>query len=425
MSRLTRRELLEGSAAAVAASALARTTGARSANEQVTVAIVGLRTRGKSLAQEFTELDDVRIAAVCDVDESMFGPTCQVIEESGRKRPERETDVRRLIDRKDIDALVLATPDHWHAHPTIWACQAGKDVYVEKPISHNLVEGRRMVEAARRHRRVVQVGTQRRSSPHWTEAMEVIRSGRLGKVSQVRTWLFNTIASIGHPENTSVPPGVDYDLWLGPAPRRPFNPGRFHYDWHWFWDYGTGQMGNNGIHFLDIARWGLGLEYPTHVSSGGGKLHFDDDTETPDTQVVNFDYSDVLVTWEHRVWSAHGLGGRRYGIEFHGDRATLLIDNVRWEIFEDDQLVEQSAAGTTLTVQHLRNFIDCIRTRERPAADIEEGHISSALCHIGNIAHRTGRRLRFDSQSEKFPDDPEVDVHLARTYAEGWDLPAV
>lgn len=424
MSAVSRRDFLQASVTAVATSSIAATAHGGSANEKINIAIVGLRTRGKSLTQGFVELDDVNIVAICDVDESMFGPTVQVIESSGRKRPEQVVDVRRLIDRKDIDALVVATPDHWHAHPTIWACEAGKDVYVEKPVSHNLVEGRRMVEAARKYDRVVQVGTQRRSDPHWITAIEKVKAGRLGKVSQIRTWLFHSSANIGHQPNAPVPAGVHYDLWLGPAPQRPFNPNRFHYNWHWFWDYGTGQIGNNGIHFLDVARWGLDLGYPTHVSSGGGKIHYDDDMETPDTQIVNFDYEDVLVTWEHRMWSAHGLDGRRFGIAFYGDQATLVIDNNEWQIFENGEVVEESPKTRFKTVPHLQKFVECVRTRQRPNADIEDGHISSALCHIGNIAHRTGKRLAFDARAEKFF-DPDANALLDRQYRNGWELPTV
>ncbi len=257
--------------------------------------------------------DDVEVAAVdCDIDQSAVEETAQGRAGGAQKRqPRVEKDIRKVLEDRDVDALVVATPDHWHALATVWACQAGKHVYVEKPVSHNLVEGRRMIEAARKHDRVVQVGLQRRSGAHFQSAAEFVRSGRLGKIPFARAWIAGNRKSIGRKPDGEPPAGVDYDLWLGPAPERPFNPNRFHYNWRWNWDYGTGEIGNNGVHGLDVVRWVVGLDAPLRVTSGGGKLYYDDDQQTPDTQAVTFDFPATTVVWEHRVWSKTGPGGRR------------------------------------------------------------------------------------------------------------------
>lgn len=425
MNTPNRREFLRSAGTVGLVTGLSKAASAASANKQLNLAVVGVRGRGRSLAGEFARLGDVNVVAVCDVDERTFDPAIKAVEQSGGKRPETARDVRRLIDRQDIDALVVATPDHWHALPTIWACQAGKDVYVEKPISHNVIEGRRMVEAARKYNRIVQVGTHRRSCPLWIDAMEKIKSGVLGKVSLVRSWTVNRHVSIKKREDTPPPPGVDYDLWLGPAPKRPFNRNRFHSYWHWFWDYGTGQLGNNGIHFMDISRWGLGLAYPNFVTSGGGQFHFDGGMETPDTQVATWDYDDVAIVWEHRMWSTRGFEDQRYGIAFYGDRATLVIDNTKWQIIVDNKVSESSPPASTPTEPHARNFVHCVKSRQRPDADIEIGHISTVLCHIGNVAHRTGRRLAFHGDAEHFVGDDEANELLGRTYRDGFELPEV
>jgi predicted dehydrogenase len=291
---------------------------------------------------------------------------------------------------------------------------------VEKPVSHNLIEGRRMVEAARKYNRVVQVGTQRRSAEHVAKAAEFIRAGKLGKVPFARTWIAGNRKSIGHKADGPVPAGVDYDLWLGPAPKTPFNPNRFHYEWHWHWDLGTGELGNNGIHGLDQARWLLGLDAPTRISSGGGKHFYDDDRQTPDTQIATFDFDHTTLIWEHRIWSRTGLRGEGFGIELYGEKGTMVFDRKGWHV-EDG--VEASEAGTDPEKAHLCNFLDCVRDRKRPNADIEEGHKSTRLCHLGNIAYRTSRTLRFEAAGESLPGDAEASKLLGRTYRKGFEVP--
>ena len=279
-----------------------------------------------------------------------------------------------------------------------------------------------MVEAARKYERVVQVGTQRRSAAHFQTAVEFIRSGKLGKVPMVRTWIAGNRPSIGHMAESASPAGVDYDLWTGPAPLKPFKANRFHYEWHWCWDYGTGEVGNNGVHFLDIARWGLGVDYPLAVSSSGGKFYYDDDRETPDTQIVTIDYPYSTVVWEHRFWAKRGVDGKTSGVTFYGEKGTLVFDSKGWHI-EDGTLADADRASDSAD-DHLRNFVDCVRSRKRPNADIEDGHKSTLVCHLGNVAWKLGRTVRFDPKTQSCPGDPEADFLLGREYRKPFVLPA-
>ena len=428
MSRITRRGFLNRSAgaagAAVGLSAINYSRAAATPSERLRVAVMGVRGRGKGLASEFASIKEVQVVAVCDADENVMPPVVKVVEEKqGNSPPRAEKDVRKLIDDKSIDALVIAAPNHWHALATVWACQAGKDVYVEKPVSHNVWEGRQMVLAARKYDRIVQVGTQRRSSPHWADAHEVVQSGRLGKVNLVRAWVIQKRVNIGKAGGEQpIPPGVDYNLWLGPAPEKPLTRKNLHYDWHWFWDYGGGELANNGIHMLDIARRGIGVDYPLTVTSGGGKFYFDDDQETPDTQVVTFEYPNVSLVWEHRTWSSFGFEGRGSGVAYYGDQGTLVVDDKGWQVTVDGKVTE-SGPKSEMEMAHLRNFIDAVRERRRPNADIEIGHISTSLCHLGNISQRLGRKLAWDAAAEKFPHDNEANKMLTRAYRKPFTVP--
>jgi predicted dehydrogenase len=421
MSIPHRRRFLKTSAVAVGSlSAVTATGSANQPNERVRLGIMGVNGRGRQLLQAFSAFPDVEIAYVCDPDENVVPPALRALNVQQRRPPRVHTDVRRVLDDRDVTALVVAAPDHWHALATVWACQAGKHVYVEKPCSHNLVEGRRMVEAARRHNRVVQVGTQRRSAAHLNSAAELIRSGRLGRVPFARSWIAGHRPTIGRRPDGQPPRGVAYDLWLGPAPLRPFNPNRFHYNWHWHWDYGTGELGNNGIHGLDVIRALLDLDAPTRICAGGGKLFYEDDQQTPDTQVVTFDFPATTVVWEHRIWSRTGLEGQSWGVILYGARGTLTFNDRGWQVADG---IEASDRPAESQGPHLRNFLECIRNGQRPHADIEEGHKSTRLCHLGNIAFRTGRALRFDARTETCTDDAEANRLLSRTYREPFVLP--
>jgi predicted dehydrogenase len=422
---MKRRALLRTGLALGAAAVLPRSV--LGANERVTLGIMGVNGRGRALAQGFAGLADAQIKYVCDVDSRVIPKLSDLVASKQGKAPEAIGDFRRILDDKGVDGLIVATPDHWHALATILACQAGKDVYVEKPCSHNVAEGRRMIEAARHYNRVVQVGTQRRSSPFFQEVMAALQAGKIGKVHMAKAINSQKRKNIGRLADAPVPPGVDYDLWLGPAPLHAFNPNRFHYNWHWFWDYGTGDLGNDGVHHVDVARWGLGMTAPSTVSSGGGKLAFDDDQETPDTQIATYQEGDTLLVYEMRLWSPYGEHGFDNGNVFYGESGYMILGDDGYKIYEKgDKLVESTpkpkGRGEN---EHQANFVACIKSRARPNCDIEEGHRSALLCHLGNIAQRVGRTIRFDPHAESIPDDTPAAQLLGRTYREPWTLPRI
>ena len=343
----------------------------------------------------------------------------------GRK-PEATRDFRRVLDRKDVDVCLIATPDHWHALPTIQACQAGKDVYVEKPLATSIAEGRAMVAAARKHDRVVQVGTQWRSGEHWQDAVAYVQSGKLGKVRVVRVWAcLAWVGDIGKPADGEPPPGVDYDLWLGPAPKRPFNPARFHFNFRWFWDYAGGLMTDWGVHLINIAQWAMRAKAPLSVSASGGKYVLDDIQETPDTQFALFEYPDFILSWDHQVAGTHGVRRREHGVAFEGTQATLVAWTGGWEVIPVEGkgvAAETHPATPDPRFAHVEDFLECTRTRARPVTDVEIGHYATATPHHGNIALRTGRKLRWDSEREELIGDPEANGQLAKAYRSPWRL---
>jgi predicted dehydrogenase len=436
MAAINRRDFLKTSATVAALSARSYTRAGDSPNDKIVLAILGIGSavpgsvggRGRQLIRPLATFKDVEIAQVCDVDENFFPIAQKLLTEKQRPEARTDKDLRRVLEDKSIDAVMVATPDHWHALATIWACQAGKHVYVEKPASHNIREGRRMVEAARKYKRVVQLGTQSRSSESIARAVELVRSGKLGKIPMASVWIAGPRPNIGHAKDTAVPKGVDYDLWLGPAPERAFTSNRFHYRWHWMWDFGSGELGNNGIHALDRIRWLLNLDAPVRVTAGGGKLFYDDDQETPDTMTVVYDFPTCCVTWEHRLWSKEKP---RDGLILYGEHGTLVFDRKGGWYVENG--IEASDKGDPPHggddwSPHLRNFLDCIKqssgsTVRRPNADIEEGHKSTRLCHLGNIAFRTGRAIRFDDKTETCIDDKEANRLLGRTYRKPFVMP--
>lgn len=416
-----------GTGLALAASGMARPTQA-AANDKVRLAIIGARGRGADLAASFSKNDGFDIVALCDADSRVFAKAQGNLAKNKRVEAKTEVDFRRLLDDKSIDAIAVATPDHWHALMAVMGCQAGKHVYCEKPVSHNLVEGRRIVEASRKYNRVVQAGTQRRSSKSVQEAVELVKSGAVGKVGMARAWIHQIRPNIGHGRPGEVPKGVDYALWQGPALDRPFYENRFHYNWHWFWNWGTGEIGNNGIHGVDVARWGLGVDGPTRVTSAGGKFVFDDDQEVPDTQIVTWEFPEkTVIQWEHRMWSKHPTENSGFGIAWYGDKGTMVIGNSGWKIEDRDPkaapLSKSEGPSTDGMTAHIQNFLDCIRDNKKPNADIEIGHLSTRLCHLGNIAHRTGRTLTFDPKAEQFPGDSEANSLLGREYSSRFAMP--
>jgi predicted dehydrogenase len=436
MLPINRRRFLKNSMASVASlSALSYARASDSPNDKVVLGFIGIGStvpgsvggRGRQLIRPFSSFKDVDIAYLCDIDESCFVHGQKLLSSAQRQEAKVEKDLRRVIEDKSVDAVVVATPDHWHALATIWSCQAGKHVYVEKPASHNLQEGRRMVEAARKYHRVVQLGTQSRSSASLARAAELVRSGKLGKTPHARAWIGGSRPNIGRQKDISAPSGVDYNLWLGPAPERAFNVNRFHYRWHWMWEYGTGELGNNGIHALDRLRWILGLDAPTRIVAAGGKFFYDDDQETPDTLTATYEFPTCSVTWEHRVWSP----GTDDGIAIYGEHGTLILDREGWHVEKGIEATDKgdSQQDKVEGAIHQRNFIDCIKNssatnEKKPNADIEEGHKSTRLCHLGNIAFRTSRAIRFDAQTETSIDDPEANRLLSRTYRRPFVVPS-
>jgi len=394
----------------------------RGANGGIRVGVAGIHGRGGSLIREFHSLPGVQVVALCDVDGSVLAKRVKEFTDRNEK-VEGFQDYRRMLEDKSIDVVAVATPDHWHVPIAAAAVVAGKDVYVEKPLSHTIAEGRLLINLARKYGRMVQQGTQSRSSDGITEGIEYLKSGKLGKVRMAKAINHQLRGPIGREPDSEVPPGVNYDLWLGPAPKRPFNKNRFHYNWHWFWDYGTGDTGNDGIHQIDIARWGLGAEVPKAVSCSGGQLFYNDDHQTPDTQVATFEYDDVYLMYEMRLWTPYKLEGHDNGDIFYADGGTMSIGRKGWQVtFKNGK---EGPGGPRGSFSHAANFIKAVHSRKATDlhADVEIGHRSAMLCHMANIAMRVGRRLRFDAQNERFIGDSEANTYLTKQYRKGYELP--
>ena len=439
-----RRFLARTAAAGAGLLALPRRSFARtSPNDTINVAIVGLRGsnaghpgwtargRGQDHYEHLAAIPNVRISHVVDVDERHFADSLSFVKQKFGGDPATETDFRRVLDNGDVDAITIATPDHWHALMTILACQAGKDVYVEKPISHNIVEGRRMIDAAARHGRVVAVGTQRRSSAVLARAVRFLRDGGLGTVYGGKTVIHRQRDPIGVAADSPLPPRVHYDLWLGPAPARPYNENHFHYHWHWFWEYGTSDLGNTGVHTLDAARWLLGKqEHPRTVFCSGGLFEAGEPTDqtTPNTQHASYQYADgTELHCELRNWFSGPREAR--GIYIFGSKGWMKVGDSEARVY----FGKKNEPGPTFAEEndvdesqrHFENFIDCVRSRTTAnlKAPLEDGHLSSALCHLGNISYRVGRSVKFDATAERFIGDEEADRLLGRTYRAPYALP--
>jgi predicted dehydrogenase len=432
MDKISRRRFLQDTAGLLAVSALpvaavaeaTRRTRTVSPNEKVRIACIGFNGRGMNHIESYAKMADVEIVALCDADSSLFPKGIAAIEKAGKPAPKTYQDIRKLLENKEIDAVSIATPNHWHALAAIWAMQHGKQVYVEKPVSHEVSEGRRMVEVSRKTGRLCQVGTQSHSSKAIIDAIAYMHEGNLGKIRLARALCYKRRKSIGKVAAAKAPPsGVDYDLWLGPAPMKPVMREQFHYDWHWQWDYGNGDLGNQGIHQMDIARWGLNkMTLPNGVMSLGGRFGYVDDGETPNTELSFFDYGDSHLIFEVRgletdklppVKGAPGVG---VGNIFYGEKGVMSItDNYGHAVAYDNdgnKLAEFNGGG-----DHFRNFIQAVQSgkREDLHADIEAGHISSALCHLGNISYRLGSEQPFDNKTGAFGDDKDALETIHRT----------
>ena len=453
---MERRQFIQGTAgtalASVAALARGRILGA---NDRLNVALIGCGGRGRALADLVAaRITDVELAAVCDVYEphaaaakARAGPGCRSY-----------GDFRRLLEQKDIDAVLVATPDHWHATIAVLACQAGKDVYVEKPLAHSIREGQKMVEAVRRYNRVLQTGTQHRSAPHVRQAAEILQSGQIGPVHFVRVWNYLNMSpdGIGRTCDSAAPSGLDWDFYLGPAPRVPFNRNRSLVSYRWFWDYAGDMATDYGTHRLDSVHQVMAVDAPRSAVAAGGRYELKDGAETPDVLQITYEYPGFVLSYEASMLNDHGCGGRTpgkmyyltrttndrpHGMAFYGSKGSLFADRVGFEVYPEPRgesgpgavnAVDNSAggfraerldvAGADSTGLHLKNFIECVRTRQKPVANVEIGHRSTIVPHLGNIAFRTGRKIHWDAEREEIPDDPKAAELLDRPARKPWDF---
>ncbi len=428
---MERRHFLLSSAAATAAAS--RLFGAPS--DTVRVGLTGIGGRGRDHIRSFGSLPNVEIAAICDVDQSHAEEGVALIQKNGWGNPQVYVDFREMLEDESVDAIAISAPNHWHTLMTVWACQAGKDVYVEKPCSHNAFESQQIVAAARKYDRIVQHGTQNRSTASAQAAVRQMRDGLIGDVYLARGLCFKWRDTIGHTPVEPVPPGVDYDLWTGPAPLRPFTRNRFHYNWHWFWDTGNGDVGNQGVHQMDIARWGLGVKYPSKVSAVGGKFMFNDDQETPNTLNCTFEFHEngrvQMMEFEVRHWMSNGEAELKnnpventIGDVFYGSEGYLAVDSgggYRSWLGRNQEPGPSATEGG----EHFANFVEAVRSRDRGSlnAEIEEGAASATLIHLANISYRVGRTIHFDADRMVCMGDPEANALMTRRYREPYVVP--
>ena len=410
---------------------------AGSPNDKVVMAIMGSNSRGAFLAKTFAGLPNVEVGYVCDVDQNVLDKTLASIEKQTGKRPQGMTDIRKLLEKKDFDGLAIAAPDHWHTPAAIMGLQAGKNIYVEKPCSHNPHEGEMLVEAAGKYKKLVQMGSQRRTFTNVNDMIAKLHGGAIGRVYFARTWYVNNRKSIGKGKQMAPPANLNFDLWQGPAPRRPYQDNLIHYNWHWFWHWGTGEALNNGTHELDVARWGLGVDFPSHVVSGGGRFQFQDDWETPDTQTITFNFpNNTACTWEGRSCNGYNSEGSGRGVVFYGEKGTIVYPGAdSYKIYDSaNKLVSEVKDDTPydpknpvspteqLDALHLKNFCQAIRGVEKINAPILEGHKSTLLPQLGNIAYRVGRALNCDPQNGHILNDKEAMQLWSREYDKSWNV---
>lgn len=447
---MQRRQFLKGTVhtAAAASTTLVAARKVLGANERVRLGLIGCGVRGMTVAKLMRDVPDVEFVAVCDV----YEPNAAAAREWAGAGCRSSRDFREVLDRRDVDAVLVATPDHWHAIPTVLACQAGKDVYVEKPLAHNIKEGRAMVEAARKYRRVVQAGTQHRSAPHYREVQRIIQSGELGPVRLVRLWNYVNMSpdGIGREADATPPEGLDWDLYLGPAPAVPFNRNRFLSTFRWFWDYAGGFITDWGTHRFDSVHQVMGVDAPLSVTAVGGRYELKDGAETPDVLQATYEYPGFVLSYESCQLNAHGVGGRTpgksyyrargeddrpHGEAFYGTQGTLFSDRIGFEIYPEPgpasrrggpvggpRMPRKEASARDATDLHVKDFIECVRSRREPVAGVEIGHRSAIVAHLGNIAYRTGRKIRWDAAQEAIIDDPGASEWLGRRARKPWDL---
>ena len=407
-----------------------------SANDKLVVGLIGCKGMGFNNLKSFLTQPGVECAALCDVDNTVLEERAAETEKITGKKPKLYKDFRKLLEQKDIDAVIIGTPDHWHCIQMIYACEAGKDVYCEKPLGNSIEECNLMVKAAKRYKKVVQVGQWQRSAPHWLDAVNYLQKGDLGRIRTVKAWSnVGFKGSVPVLPDEPVPAGVDYDMWLGPAPKRPFNMNRFHFTFRWYWDYAGGLMTDWGVHILDYALFGMNRYVPKSIMSNGGKYAFPEDAmETPDTMMAVYDFGDFGLLWEHTVGIYGANFGRGHGVAFTGEHGTLVIDRGGWEVIPEKtgfgfkeglEAVSYKASGARGLDLHVANFIDCIKTREKPNCDIETGAYIARFAHLGNISYRLNRKVFWDEEKQLFINDKEANELVKSNYRKPWTLPKV
>jgi len=431
MSSLDRRDFIQLGGAAALTSVASSTLGAGDGSGEIRAAVLGVNGRGRAHMRGFESVPGVKVTLLCDPDEIVLAKRAKEFEEQYGHKVDTETDLRRVFDRDDIDVVSIATPNHWHALATIWACQAGKDVYVEKPGSHNLFEGRKMIEAAKKYNCIVQHGVQLRSNPALQEAVKMLREGVIGNVYMARGLVFRERASIGNAPDSTPPSSLDWDLWQGPATERAFSKRLVHYNWHWHWNYGNGDVGNQGVHETDMCLWGMNLGLPSEIVAMGGKFLWDDDKETPEVLSSSYLYPDEgkMIEFEVRPWMTNKEQGIGVGNIFYGSEGYMTIEGYggfRTYLGNKAEPGPQGQGPDPLNA-HFQNFIDAVRSRDSSSLNgpVETAHTSSGLAHLGNIAYRTGRKLHFDPQTETFVDDIEANRMLSREYRAPYVVPEV
>jgi predicted dehydrogenase len=406
----------------------------KGANDRISVGVMGTNGRGRNMARLLEQQPNTDVSYICDVDDRALEKGVNAVKDVNGRTPKAEKNIFKVLEDKNVDAMLLAPPDHWHVPATILSCVAGKHVYVEKPLGHNPREGELAIEAARKYERVVQMGSQRRSGPKLIEGINELKSGVIGKVYMAKTWYTNNRKSIGVGKLAEVPSTLDYELWQGPAPRRPYKDNLIHYNWHWSWHWGTGEALNNGTHEVDVARWGLGLDYPQKVNSVGGRYHFNDDWETPDTQIITYECDGASVVWEGRSCNGTLVEGEDRGVIFYGEHGTMRTGGNSYVIYDlQGKLVKEvtsdivmdgrdiASPSVALDTLHIANFLDCIRYGNIPNCDVEIGYKSTLWVQLGNIAQRVGHTLNIDQTNGHILEDTEAMKLWSREYEPGWE----
>ncbi len=392
--------------------------GADAPSRRTRVGVMGLG-RGMDHVRALQQIPGVEVSWLCDIDTNRIAAAAKWLDGKQDRTAQTAQDFRRLLDDASLDAISIAAPNFWHAPATILACSAGKHVYVEKPGSHNAQEGEWMVEAARRHQRKVQMGTQRRSWPAVIEGIQKIREGAIGRVLSARTYYDNARPGIGRGKPAPVPAHFDYNLWQGPVPERPFVDNLLHYNWHWRWHWGGGELANNGVHALDIARWGLGVDYPTRIAYVGGRYHHDDDQESPDTAIATYDFGQAGASFDHSSCNPRAEAKRTW-VTLYGERGSFVQEGSGYRIHDLKGAQIDAGSGPGGDVVHFRNWIDAIRDGARLNQDIEDAQRSTLLCHLGNIAYRVRREIHFDPVQRQIVGDAEARALWSREYRPGW-----